>query len=183
VLIRSPANQVSGHFIGTNVAGTAAAANTSQGIEIVGSNNVIGGTTAAARNLISGNNLGLEISDGTSNQIQGNFVGTTVSGNVALGNTFDGLKISAPLNTIGGTTAGSRNVISGNGLNGVDMVGGDIGSALNLVQGNIIGIDATGAAPLLSNPQVGVFIQNADSNTVGGTTAAARNIISSNSTG
>ena len=49
---------VVGNYIGTNAAGTAQLGNDRQGIYINGSSgNVIGGTTAAERNVISGNRL------------------------------------------------------------------------------------------------------------------------------
>jgi hypothetical protein len=97
-------------------------------------NNTIGGTTAAARNVISGNGAwGIRISDAesTGNKVQGNYIGTDVTGTVTdpdgtpnngdeLGNGLNGVLIQtgAANNTIGGTTAAARNIISGNGNSG-----------------------------------------------------------------
>ncbi len=53
---------------------------------------------------------------------------------------------SAPTNTVGGTTAGARNLISGNDLGGVLIIGG--GATGNLVRGNYIGTDVAGTADL-----------------------------------
>jgi titin len=113
----------------------------------------------------------------TGNLVQGNFIGTDLTGTANLGNSHDGVLIQqGPVgNTIGGTTTAARNVISGNGGFVVS-----IGLATsNVVQGNFIGTDVTGAKAL-GNSQGGVFIQDAASNTIGGATATARNIISGN---
>ncbi len=96
-------NQVQGNLIGTNAAGTAALANTQEGVYISAPNNIVGGTTASARNLISGNRFGLYITGDTTmgNQIQGNYIGTNLSGNAAVGNTENGITIfDAPTNSM-----------------------------------------------------------------------------------
>jgi len=53
-------------------------------------------------------------------------------------------------NTVGGTAAGVRNVISGNRSSG--LIIRDAGTASNLVQGNYLGTDAAGAAALGNAP-------------------------------
>src|SRR5437660_1688836 len=82
-------SQLQGNLIGTNPAGTSRIPNRF-GILISGApNNVIGGTTAAARNIVSGNTvLGIDIlnAGATNNVVQGNYVGTDVTGSTALGN-------------------------------------------------------------------------------------------------
>src|SRR5207245_6428922 len=105
-----------------------------------------GGSTAAARNVISGNggSILIENAGTTGNLVQGNYVGTDITGTKALPN-GDGILIEQTSNnTIGGSTAGSGNLISGNGLYGValpDATG-------NQVQGNFIGTDVTGTNPI-----------------------------------
>jgi len=122
-------NLIEGNFIGTDETGTSALGNSLNGVAISGSNNTVGGTTAAARNILSGNGVGITISGGgvasAGNLIQGNYIGTDVTGNVALGN-LDGVRITnnAPNNTVGGTTAGAGNLISGNTQFGVRIQGG-----------------------------------------------------------
>src|SRR5215210_6889191 len=70
-------------------------------------------TTAAARNVISGNaGSGLFIS-GAANFVYGNFVGVDVTGNKALANVV-GVNVEGTGNVIGGALAGQGNVISGN---------------------------------------------------------------------
>lgn len=144
--------------------------------------NVIGGLTAATRNVISGNaqyGIGMRDSLTTGNVIEGNYIGTSRDGSTAQGNLQAGIVIylGAHANTIGGTVAGTRNVISGNSNQGVFI--GDAGSNSNLIQGNYIGTNATGTAAVPNG--VGTLITNAaQSNVIGGTSTAARNIISGN---
>ena len=82
-------------------------------------NNTIGGTTAAERNVLAGNlGDGIELNDtGTSgNVIQGNYIGTDITGLAALGNQRHGVVLynGVSTTTIGGSAAGEGNVISGN---------------------------------------------------------------------
>ena len=147
------------------------------------SNNTIGGTTAGARNVISGNAIdGVNISgnETTDNVVEGNYIGTNVTGVIAINN-HNGVEIqsNANGNTVGGTTAGARNVISGNSNDGValDSIGGS--SANNTVAGNFIGVDSTGQTALPNAN--GVIIVGAFDNTIGGDTAGADNVISGNS--
>ncbi|MCI0693191.1 T9SS type A sorting domain-containing protein [candidate division KSB1 bacterium] len=180
-------NAIAGNYIGTNVTGTAALGNGFDGVTILdASGNTIGGTMPKARNVISGNKkrgVFIFISAGaaTENQIKGNFIGTDVTGTVALGNSGYGVLIQdAPNNKIGGTIPGARNVISGNNFNGVGILGsGGSGATGNLVQGNFIGTDVTGTVAL-GNGNNGIDIGYASGNTIGGTMPGARNIISGN---
>src|SRR5262249_50257553 len=83
-LLGLPGNLVQGNYLGTNATGSAALGN-QVGVAVSGSNNVIGGTTTAERNLISGNDTGVLIRGG-GNQVQGNYIGTGVGGATALAN-------------------------------------------------------------------------------------------------
>jgi hypothetical protein len=181
-------NEVLGNYIGTDKNGTNALANFEDGVLMFSvSENTVGGTTAGARNLISGNlHDGIQISGNasigiaTDNVVLGNLVGTRANGTKALANTEDGVDISdARVNTIGGTDDGAGNVISGNQDDGVEISGNL--STDNQVLGNFVGTDATGTADL-GNGNDGVEISSgADNNTVGGTAAGTRNVISGNS--
>ncbi len=187
ILIQANSCTIAGNFIGTNLAGTAAAANTESGILINGvSNNVIGGTTSGAGNVLSGNaGNGILIfgSNAATNRIEGNFIGTNFSGNGLLGNNGDGVLISGDAhdNTVGGTSTAARNVISGN-INGVHLVKGIVATQNNIIQGNYIGTDLTGAVAL-GNTAAGIDIFEGNNNLIGGPTAAARNVIASNNDG
>jgi hypothetical protein len=194
----SDGSLIRGNYIGTDRSGTLALDNggpfahdTGAGIE-VHSNNTIGGLTATpgtgAGNLISGNTAFGVVLGGNQNLVAGNLIGTTATGLAALGNGA-GIYVTGNNNTIGGTTAGARNIIAGNsgpGGGGFDNLAIDIdnvgpvslaGGSYNLVEGNYIGIDITGTTSL--GGQAGIGIAGAY-NTIGGTTAAARNVISGN---
>jgi len=117
-------------------------------------------------------------SGATGNRVVGNYIGTDASGTQDLGNGDSGVYIgSAPNNTVGGTTPGARNIISGNTYEGVIIDGPN--ATGNKVTGNYVGTDKNGTAPL-GNGDSGVRIANAPNNTVGGTTAGARNVLSGN---
>lgn len=181
VLVQGPGtNIIQGNFIGIGTNGTAARGNTSQGIWINGSwRNLIGGTNAAERNIISGNgDTGVYLLNGGVNLVQGNFIGTGAGGTNALPNTYHGVAIySSQSNLVGGGGPGQRNVISGNGGSGVYLKAGAVG---NLVQGNYIGTDRNGLTSI-TNLGDGVTVESASNNTIGGTDAGAGNLLSGNS--
>ena len=175
ILFASAGNTVQSSYIGTNAAGTAAGSQPmTYGVVVTAANNTIGGLTATPGtgpgNVISGSsNSGVAISgtSSTGNLVEGNLVGTNASGTSAVPNTDYGVVVlGAPTgNTIGGTAAGSRNVVSGNGIVGVLLTG--TGTSGNLVEGNYIGTTAAGTAAL-GNADYGVLINDgADDNWVG----------------
>ncbi len=186
VLLSAGGNFVQGNRIGTDVNGTLDRGNLTDGVRISNAaGNTIGGTVAAARNLISGNNSdGIEITGtgSTSNVVAGNFIGTDAAGGGDVGNTQDGIRISsgATGTTIGGTAPGARNVISGSGTSGVNSDGIDIGvgSGGNVIQGNRIGINANGAARWPTSAAGSG--SRSGSTSIGGSTPARRNVISGN---
>ena len=180
----STGNVVVGNYIGTNAAGTAALGNSGDGVEIDSgaSSNMISGP-AGAGNIISGNaGDGIFISGGNDNQIDGNYIGTDVTGTVALANADEGIEIYLGTgNTVGGTGAGAGNVISGNGQLGIWLLGTTgVNTSSNLVEGNYIGTDVTGMVAL-RNGYGGIEITDANANTIGGTASGAGNVISGNS--
>ena len=164
-----------GNFIGTNAAGTAALGNGSVGVRSFASNVTVGGATTAERNLFSGNGTyGLVIESGSTDvTVRGNYFGLDASGTVDLGNGSTGIRDVGTGTIIGGTGAGEGNVSSGNGAFGVGLAGQDTS-----VLGNRIGTNATGTAAV-GNGYGGISV-NGVNVTVGGTTAAARNLISGN---
>ena len=173
-----PNNTVQGNYIGTDVTGTAPLPNL-DGLELQGNDNTIGGAAPGARNLISGNTRwGIRVRVGSGNTVAANFIGTDVSGTAALANGSYGLFIhDAPNTLVGGTTAEERNIIAGNAGAGVYILGAP--ATGTQIQGNYIGTDATGT-DTLGNGLEGVTVSNAPNNTIGGTTAEARNLISGN---
>lgn len=170
--VRGTDNVIQGNYIGTNAAGTAAIGNTSSGVLIAGApftNNLIGGTTFSARNVISGNQRGISI-EAPGNTIQGNFIGIDAAGVNKIPNHF-GIDSQSPNTLIGGLTAGAGNVISGN-FEGV--IFGRTGSKL---QGNFIGTDVSGRIAI-GNGNRGVVASGAA--LIGGTVPEARNVIAAN---
>jgi hypothetical protein len=171
-------NQIEGNFIGTDPSGARGLANLHgerPGVAIQGgSGNVVGGTSASARNLISGNWSGVSITGkgATNNRIEGNYVGTDASGTQKLRNELYGVVImSAPGNVVGGAVSGAGNVISGNGEQGVLIRSS--GATNNTIEGNYIGTDTTGVQDL-GNGQFGVFVSTSD-NTIGKGNTIAHN--------
>jgi Calx-beta domain-containing protein len=170
-------NVIQGNRIGTDAAGSLPRPNNIGILLTESSNNVIGGTSTAARNVISGNvTHGVEIG-GSNNVVAGNFIGTNAAGNAAIGNGSAGVKIpfsTRTNNLIGGATEGAGNLISGN------ATGIDIESPGNTIQGNLIGTDVTGFSRI--HNLTGIDAKSPDT-LIGGLTREARNIISGNSTG
>ena len=172
-----------GNLVGVDATGMMALGNGGVGVDITdAARNTIGGRSAAARNVISGNSDGVSIRgtiSGTTmgNIVQGNYIGTDKTGAGALGNHGMGILVStASNNRIGGSRSGSGNVISANGFWGV-YLGEATGT---VVQGNYIGTDSSGTRPL-GNHGPGVELNNgAENNTIGGTKAGAGNVISAN---
>ena len=186
------ATLIQGNYVGTNAAGTGRVdvAGHAQGTGIFlgyDDGTLIGGSSALARNVISSNTNGVYVYNLTTHlTIQGNYIGVDATGAVALGNSLDGIDALSPFGPgdtllIGGTTAGAGNVISGNGYEGV------YASTYNLVfQGNFVGTNAAGTA-VIGNASTAVEITGGDSRygpnnaLIGGTSAAARNVIAGNS--
>ncbi|MBC8422456.1 MAG: S8 family serine peptidase, partial [Chloroflexi bacterium] len=182
-----------------------------------------GTATGADGVTIRANRADSTIYSADGNQVLGNYISTDVTGMTTLaagtqtftydsqtfditymGNTGNGVRIAGgSSNTVGGTTPGARNIISGNEAAGVRVeavVFDDEdpphtrAASNNVVQGNYIGTDVNGAADL-GNLDVGVyivgFVDDADGNQIGGTTGTtpggpctgACNLISGNGGG
>jgi titin len=184
-------NVVQANFLGTDLTGTNAAPNGwgnlgQGGVNMLSPFNLIGGTSATNRNVISGNydsGVLLLNTGAGGNLIQGNFIGCDPTGTKRVPNSTNGVLLAnASSNVIGGTVAGARNLISGNGGLGMNFLQSCNG---NLVQGNFIGANATGTSAL-SNGAAGILLFAVSSgpqfNLIGGTNAAARNLISGNGT-
>ncbi len=177
---------IGGNKIGTNAAGTAAIPN-GTGVLLGASNTTIGGTTAATRNIISGNGLagasgtGLDLA-GTADLVLGNSVGTNVDGSAALPNVV-GMNLRLTGSTIGGTTPGAGNIVAGNSGDGIrlDANGSDA------IQGNFIGASGgargnggNGINILLPAPATPATAPLALNDTIGGTTFGSGNYLFGN---
>jgi hypothetical protein len=183
----SPGTSIVGNYVGTNAAGTASVAN-NVGVEVEAPNVTVGGLTTGARNIISGNTTGngygiwLNGNTASNATIQGNYIGTNVDGTASIANNVGIEVLNAPNAKIGGTASGARNLVSGNSVGpasiGVHING--IGATGAQIQGNYIGTNANGNGSVPN--RFGVRIENAPGATIGGPSAAARNVISGNTT-
>jgi hypothetical protein len=188
----SVGNRIEGNYIGTDPTGTLAKGNHIAGVSAfsdggVTSETVVGGTTPAARNVISGNG-GSGVDMGNSNfngvqpgdnRIQGNYIGTDKSGTKDLGNGVDGIFLQdTSTNVVGGKTATSRNVISGN-AGGLDF----FDTSDTQILGNRIGTTADGKGAL-GNDQYGVLLDGSQflgsNNVLGDGTSGGSNTIAFN---
>jgi trimeric autotransporter adhesin len=191
-------NQVAMNFIGTDASGTLRRGNAQNGILVTNgaSRNLIGGQATGGNdptgdvfvrppqgNLISGNGAnGVLINNGaTENLLSGNFVGTSASGNSALGNSLDGVAIvNASNNQLIGCTFQQNpfvfyNVLSGNGGNGLRITN----SNNTTVQANFMGVGANNAT-IVANGGDGLLISGSSRNTQVGGVIPLGNVISGN---
>ncbi len=168
-------NLIEQNFVGVSAAGQVSG-NAFNGIIASGAdhNTIVG-------NVVGGNGTnGIRIRSGaTGSVVKGNFVGIG-SGGVVFSNFADGVQINdgAVQTTVGGTSTGAGNVISGNAANGVHLV--DATTTGNTVLGNLIGTTLDGKTPR-GNSGHGVFIETGSSNNgIGGTAAGSGNTIAFN---
>jgi hypothetical protein len=193
-------NLIQGNLIGTDLTGKEALGNKSAGIFLyLSDGNRIGGAEEGARNIASGNGsdtfIGMDAGIrlfGNFNVVEGNYIGTDITGMKAIPNNLTGLMVAGSNNRIGGTESGAGNVVSGNKKEGirvttdvaVDEEGGEGGateiSAIDTrIQGNLIGVDASGLERL-GNGVSGIQTERkSDGTVIGGTDPAAANVISS----
>jgi len=189
---------VQGNLIGTDATGTVGIANQGYGVSILHNpaDMLIGGTTPAARNVISGNLAGVYVFDNSFNNIvQGNFIGVDITGAKAVANTQQGFitgattsaMIPAGDTTIGGSVAGAGNVISGNTMDGIQISGTSLGpngqdttDQGNFILGNFIGTDATGKTSIPNGGNGVNLLSSATNNIIGGSAPGSGNLIANN---
>ncbi len=167
----SPGLHIAGNYIGTDYTGTQAVPNF-MGIIISDDqqDTVIGGPTAAERNIISGNTLAGMLTASSTGviQVSGNYIGLNKTGVAALPNGTG--MIIADDALVGGSVA-KRNVISGNTIFNISVQGGQVPSSGAEVSGNYIGTNSAGDIdPTITSLQgEGVRISaNTSENMIGG---------------
>ncbi len=187
----SDANVVQGNYVGLDNTGSRALASPGEGIWVFGSRgNLIGGTTSEARNVIAGYGESIVLEGGNPDQldwpgnnvVEGNYVGTNAAGtsiptglDTALA-AVDGIDCQDADNTIGGTTPGAGNLISGNQGAGVSLEGPG-----NVVQGNVVGTDYTGTKPVPNGQGIVAGSEVAGSVAlIGGLSPGAGNLVAFN---
>ena len=178
IVLQGTSDTIEGNYIGTDITGESNLGNTNVGVFIfVGAaGNIIGGTTAGDRNVISGNSEGVFFRNGPSqNVIEGDFIGTDAGGRFAIGNSIGILSENDPsANTIGGNVSGAGNVISGN-TTGIDL---STNSLDWIIQGNFIGTDSEGEGAV--GNRTGIVVSDGTGDVIGGSASTARNIIAGN---
>jgi uncharacterized delta-60 repeat protein len=179
-------NIIQGNYIGIDATGTIAVPNgrgtTWDGIVIgdtsSSSNNLIGGSNPADRNVLSGNNGGgiWTVASGGSNMIRGNYIGLNAAGTLGIGNQQEGITLVGPGNSVIG------NVISGNSITGTYYgIHAQPSAANSTIQGNLVGLSADGTTAI-GNQQDGIYLESSD-NIVGGTVDGHGNVIAHNRKG
>ena len=166
-------NTVAGNNIGVTLASGApvVSGNGDEGVDLAGgSSNTIGGQLGQGGNVIAGNGDNGVLVNSAGSSIAGNFIGT--DGTLDLGNGHDGVLALAAV-TVGGN-ASSRNVISGNGNDGVEVDGDDV-----TVAGNFVGLNGTGAVGI-GNSSNGVQVDSGTGVLIGGDQADDQNVIGGN---
>ena len=171
---------IAGNFIGLNATGDAIVDGSGSGITMDAgcSGNLIGGTNAAARNVIgSASDNAAVFLNGGGVIVKGNFIGLNAAGTAHLGGAGIGVSINNASATVGGTDPGEGNVIVA--FNGI-IFGGNpaLGHSTGTVQGNLIGTDAGGMTALNLGNGAGVFVDHATGVLING-----GNVISGNGDG
>ncbi len=187
IVVEAGGSTISANYVGVDLDGVGPGVGNSKGGVVVKASAVtVGGTIAAERNVIGDNHelCGVDVQSGTASQVRGNYIGTEASGNLGLGNgpppalgetPSCGVRVEgAAAQTVIGGAGGARNVISGNNVNGIEILAGTD----TVVQGNSIGLKANG--DVLANAGSGVLVAGGDRTVIGGTSVAARNLLSGN---
>ena len=174
-------NVVEGNYIGTDRTGTVALGDGGGGITMaLSSNNRIGGTSPKARNVIAFNGEGIILSGG-GNVIQGNYIGTDVTGTQNFGNRGNGIHVffsSANDNLIGGTEDGAGNVIAYSGNDGVSILRGQGNGVLgnSIFSNGLLGIQLKqGGNHWQPAPELTSAVSDGESTLVTGTLASDPN--------
>ncbi len=142
-------NLIEGNYVGTTADGTGSAdGGTGFSIDFA-YDNTIGGNVSGAGNVISGNaGDGIDFQNADGNIVAGNLIGTGATGTSAVPNDSGGIVLEqgSSNNTIGGSVAGSGNVIAGNG--GYGVIDNAQGTQSNYLTGNHIGGNASTSSAL-----------------------------------
>lgn len=157
-------NRVVGNYIGLDASGTKVLGNRQNGVWATTNNNVIGGSSPADRNVISGNGF-TEVENRHQGIIRGNYIGTDATGSVNLSDAGYWAVVT------GLATVVEDNVIVGGTWAGILIF--DLGNGYNRVVGNLLGTDATGTQALGDAS----ILMNTPFNQIGGPTSRERNVI------
>ena len=175
---------VSCSHLGTDVSGMIAGANGQSGFIAYGTGVTLGGADIGDRNVLSGNNdygayLGRLSTPSVGDVlVTGNYIGVGLDGMTAVPNAESGLLMYGGAHEVAGFNVISGNTKKGIFIGRVSQAGGGEGSK---VSGAYIGVGGDGST-VVANAQTGIFGTHTNNITIGGTTAAERNVISGNET-
>jgi titin len=181
-------NIITGNFIGTDASGTVALTNTYVDINdnangnFIGTEGVAGPIGSDTRNVISGHGFAGVAISGSANLVAGNYIGTDVTGTQALGNAYGVFLEGGSANQIGtsgrnATDTANANLISGNGFVDVWI---DSASTNNVIAGDLIGPDVTGAKALSENFAGIALVHSSNSNLIGAASGGLSDLVDRN---
>jgi len=171
---------IQGNFIGVAADGVTSRPNLGNGIVGVNCESIlVGGMALGEGNVIASNTAhGISIfgADSRNTTVQGNKIGVSADGTVALGNGVHGIEFNENEDSqIGGSTLLARNIIANNTAHGIILNN----SPRTVIEGNFVGIDETGLVDM-GNQQHGIFVLNSADIIIGGTSVSSRNVIGGN---
>ena len=172
----SSGNTITGNYIGTNNTGSATGTTNYRGVSMINAatGNFIGDGTSGGSNVISNNSFGVYISGSNNNTVSGNIIGLDVNGTTDLGNSGSGVEVIGSTGIIIGVNGDERNLISGNGSEGISLTSSSSATIVN----NYIGTDISGNVGL-GNDNQGILL-SASTASVGDGALGGRNVISDN---
>jgi parallel beta-helix repeat protein len=177
-------NRIENNYIGTNATGNLAVPNNQMLAGNIGGISIFDEYTIVKNNLVSGNNgYGIRLSR-SNNSLAGNKIGVSANGMIALPNTKSGIELktvpssfpsayASMNNTIGGSSISDRNIISGNGVDGINIdtwltsSSGGYGMEITntTIRNNYIGVGSDGVSAF-PNQRNGISLFSADKNTI-----------------
>ncbi len=153
---------IRGNLIGTDSAGMLKRGNSFAGIYVGSSqtnDNYIGGLEIADRNIISGNQYGIDIDETNNIFIAGNYIGTNIDGTDSIPNEVGVNIYKSDSIYVGTDSLKGYNIISGNSDNAIDVNKG----RFIIIEGNLIGLNASGN-DTIANGEHGVFMDSSTAN-------------------
>ena len=189
IVVLHPGTLVSGNRVGTSPDGATALGNEGAGILVAGGPGFLVDDVELTGNVVSGNDgHGILLGSQTEQAVvQGNFIGTDVTGAFAIPNGNDGIKVSgSDDHQIGGAGGGEGNVVSGNDGSGISIDGATGGNWASdtWIQGNLVGTDATGLLAVPNGRYGIVTAGKGGQHQIGGSAfATGGNLVSGNELG
>jgi CSLREA domain-containing protein len=177
IYVLGPGQVIQGNKIGVDASGTVAIGNRYGIYDAAssGGGHAIGGPGAGTGNQISANHEAGVMLRSDNNVVEGNFIGTDPVGSSAVGAQGHGIVVYSSNNVIG--SPGHGNLISGNTKDGINL--STPWNSNNVIQGNLLGTDLSGTAPI-PNQKNGLFYIDGGGSIIGGPGPGEGNIAAFN---